>query len=71
MDGWITGTSTCNHNRAHTHHNSNDSMHTPLHHVNSNKIKKKLKTEADLLSQSEDKRTSVFGPRTWNGVTVS
>lgn len=30
-----------------------------------------LNLEADLLSQSPDQKTSVFGPRTWNGVTVN
>ena len=30
-----------------------------------------LNLEADLLSQSPDMKTSVFGPRSWNGVTVN
>lgn len=30
-----------------------------------------LNLEADLLHQSPDQKTSVFGPRTWNGVTVN
>lgn len=30
-----------------------------------------LNLEADLLSQSPDQRTSVFGPKSWNGVTVN